>query len=94
MAKQRGDDLRYIYLEPELTEHALQKTAAQMHGGIKFGIIDPPPPLLWIRTADKDQTNTLHPIKFYSVSTIKSAWERERETCTNPSAFGSVNQYR
>lgn len=65
MAKQRGHDTyihtytRYIYLESELTEHALQKSAAQMHGGIKFDIIDSPPPLLWVRTVKKDQINTV-----------------------------------
>lgn len=44
-----------IYLESVLVEHALQDGVAQVHCGIEFLIIDPPPPVLWVRTANKDQ---------------------------------------
>lgn len=49
-----------IYLKSILGDHAVQEGVAQVHCGIEFLIIDPPPPTLRVRTDNKDQPNNKH----------------------------------
>lgn len=64
--------LRYIYLESILSEHGFQEGVAQVHRGIEFLIIDPPPPTLWVGSANKEQPKKVNILRFSgSIRTVK-----------------------
>ncbi len=50
-----------------------------MHGGIEFPIVDPPPPTLWVRTANKDRPNS----KYHVVCVQLLIKASERKKCVS-----------